>query len=83
VTVGEIPWRGSAIKAKLGHADLRLVCLTQDPMNGVLFLRFMQLLDKEQEDPRRKIHPGETEVVRLEPRVKKRPSLMEGASTAR
>ena len=29
--------------------------LTQDPMNGVLFLRFTQLLDKEQKHPRRKI----------------------------
>lgn len=29
--------------------------LTQDPMNGVLFLRFTQLLDKEQRHPRRKI----------------------------
>jgi type IV secretory pathway TraG/TraD family ATPase VirD4 len=27
----------------------------QDPMNGVLFLRFTQLLEKEQKDPRRKI----------------------------
>jgi len=29
--------------------------LTQDPMNGVLFLRLTQLLDKEQQDPRRKV----------------------------
>ncbi len=28
---------------------------TQDPMNGVLFLRLTQLLDKEQQDPRRKV----------------------------
>jgi hypothetical protein len=29
--------------------------LTQDPMNGMLFMRLVQLLDKEQYDPRRKI----------------------------
>ena len=29
--------------------------LTQDPMNGVLFLRLTQLLDKEQQHPRRKV----------------------------
>lgn len=30
--------------------------LVQDPMNGVLFFRLMQLLDKEQQDPRRKVY---------------------------
>lgn len=30
--------------------------LVQDPMNGVFFLRLMQLLDKEQQDPRRKVY---------------------------
>ena len=29
--------------------------LTQDPMNGVVFLRLMQLLDKEQQHPERKV----------------------------
>ena len=29
--------------------------LAQDPMNGILFLRLMQLLDKQQQDPRRKV----------------------------
>jgi len=44
------PGRGVLVVAKdSDYAD------TQDPMNGVLFLRLTQLLDKEQQDPRRKV----------------------------